>query len=146
MSDAVPTFKHSCHLLIVSSHLILQGLASIDLTYKENMRRQDSMHCMQMLAAVRPLDISLSLSQHELLNLQKGNLQRRKPPPLPPPADGSPAHDAAGAKPVHTPISALYSSIRAASYATVRLSQWSCPSASVQYTVGHITCCIPLPG
>ena len=101
---------------------------------------------MQMLAAVRPLDVSLSLSQHELLNLQKGALQRRKPPPLPPPADGSPAHEAAGAQPVQTPFSALYCSIRAASYAAVKLSQWSCPPASVQYRVGHITCCIPLPG
>ena len=62
---------------------------------------------MQMLAAVRPLDVSLSLSQRELLNLQKGALQRRKPPPLPTPADGSPAHDAAGAKPVHVLHSVL---------------------------------------
>ena len=78
---------------------------------------------MQMLAAVRPLDISLSLSQHELLNLHKGALQRRKPPPLPPPADGSPADEAAGARLVHLPCSALCHSPRAGPYMAVRLSQ-----------------------
>ena len=51
---------------------------------------------MQMLAAVQPLDVSLSLSQHELENLQKDALQRRKPPPLTPLADDAPSHSAAG--------------------------------------------------
>ena len=49
----------------------------------------------QMLAPVQPLDVSLSLSQHELESLQKGKLQRRKPPPLTPVADDAPAQSAA---------------------------------------------------
>ena len=49
-----------------------------------------------MLAPVQPLDVSLSLSQHELESLQKGKLQRRKPPPLTPVADDTPAQSAAG--------------------------------------------------
>ncbi len=49
-----------------------------------------------MLAPVQPLDVSLSLSQHELESLQKGKLQRRKPPPLTPVADDAPAQSAAG--------------------------------------------------
>jgi len=50
----------------------------------------------QMLAAVRPLDVSLSLSQHELQNLQQDTLQRRKPPPLAPPVDEATSDQAAG--------------------------------------------------
>lgn len=51
---------------------------------------------MQMLPAVRPLDVSQSLSQHELINLQKGALQTRKPPPLPPQPDDTPSQQIAG--------------------------------------------------
>ena len=50
----------------------------------------------QMLAPVQPLDVSLSLSQHELEKLQKGALQRRKPPPLTPTADDAAPPPAAG--------------------------------------------------
>ena len=51
---------------------------------------------MQMLAAVQPLDVSMSLSQHELENLQKEALQGRKPPPLTPLADDALSDSAAG--------------------------------------------------